>query len=72
MKKEDIEDLVNTMKQYHPYDDDPCSDPDCYCDSDYRRGYEDGYSRGWTTVMLGLKTELRDDKYTVKPRRSRK
>lgn len=72
MEKQDIEGLVNTMKQYHPYNDGLDKDPDCYCDSDYRRGYEAGYSRAWTTVMFGLKTELRDEKYVVKQRRSKK
>lgn len=71
MEKQDIEGLVNTMKQFHPYNDSP-DEEDCYCDSDYRRGYEAGYSRGWTTMLFALKTELRDGKYVVKQKRRSK
>ena len=70
MEKQDIEGLVNTMKQYHPYDD--TLDSESCSDEDYVRGYEDGYSRGWTTMLFALKTELRDGKYVVKQKRSKK
>lgn len=72
MTSDEIYELTELMKRYHPYNDSLDKDLDCYCDSDYRRGYEAGYSRGWTTVMFGLKTELRDEKYVVKQRRRSK
>lgn len=71
MEKEQIRELVQLMEQYHPYNDSP-GEEECYCDSDYRRGYEAGYRRAWTTVMFGLKTELRDEKYVVKQKRRSK
>lgn len=71
MEKEQIRELVQLMEQYHPYNDSP-DEEECYCDSDYRRGYKTGYRRAWTTVMFALRTELRDSKYTVKQKRSKK
>ena len=68
MEKADIDKLIENMKKKFPYNEEPEPDSD---DDFCRHAYENGYYRGWNTVMMALRLELSDPKYKALKRRPR-
>ena len=68
MQREEVEELLKIMQKDFPYNDrpEPGSDDD-FC----RHAYENGYYKGWITMTMAVRAELRDDKYKALKRRPR-